>query len=95
MVLKESKLPFRVDEALRSDERGAFSFLDPVQHPLRTTLGKSFERYKCLGQDAKLFAMRIDEMPAEERAAAIGWLIESNRWWRDFATGERLFMKSP
>lgn len=56
---------------------------------IERALRRDYRRYVSAGESAMFFGEQVKILTAEDRLAVIGWLAESNRWWREFATRER------
>jgi hypothetical protein len=57
--------------------------------PIQKALGRKYDTYRFSGERARLFAQPLMAMSADDLCAAIGWMLESNAWWREFSTRER------
>lgn len=62
---------------------------DTLKTPLREALGKEYDRLRAAGERAHLYAVPMMAMTPDDLCAAIGWILESNNWWREFSTRER------
>jgi hypothetical protein len=54
--------------------------------PMQRALGQKYAEYRRSGERARLFAQPLMAMSTDDLCAAIGWLLESNAWWREFST---------
>lgn len=50
---------------------------------VKKALGYDFDRYARDGQLAHFMGERIISLPTSEMLAVIGWLMESNQFWRE------------
>lgn len=50
---------------------------------IEKALGTDFDRYARDGQLAQFMGERIVSLPTSELLAVIGWLMESNQFWRE------------
>lgn len=53
---------------------------------IKKALGHDFGRYERDGQLAHFMGERIVTLPTSELLAVIGWLLESNQFWREQLT---------
>lgn len=53
---------------------------------IKKALGSEFDRYARDGQVAHFMGERIVSLPTSELLAVIGWLKESNQFWREHLT---------
>lgn len=53
---------------------------------IEKALGRDFHRYAENGQRANFMGERIVSMRTSELLAVIGWMMESNQFWREQLT---------
>jgi hypothetical protein len=50
---------------------------------IQKALGRDFQRYAATGQNAYFMGERIVFLDTRELLAVIGWMMESNQFWRE------------